>query len=119
MPTEMRVWEMSQDHLIPIGDVPFEADHLEKDLETLIEKTPSIIGDDLLVIARQLHTETGGIIDLLCIDNRGVLVLVEAKRDATPREAVAQALDYASWLDTADKSRIEETSKSFLKEAAH
>jgi hypothetical protein len=51
----MRVWEVSEGGLLPIGDVPFESDHLEKDLEGLIEKNPDILGDDLLVIARQRY----------------------------------------------------------------
>lgn len=40
----------------------------------------------------------GQLIDLLCIDADGTLVVVELKRDKTPREVTAQALDYASWV---------------------
>lgn len=47
----------------------------------------------------------GGRIDLLAIAPDGSLVLIELKRNRTPREIVAQALDYASWVEqlTADK----------------
>lgn len=50
-------------------------------------------------------TSHGGRIDLLAIAPDGSLVLIELKRDRTPREIVAQALDYASWVEqlTAEK----------------
>jgi len=37
----------------------------------------------------------GGRIDLLAIAPDGALVIIEIKRGRTPREVVAQALDYA------------------------
>ena len=41
----------------------------------------------------------GGRIDLLAIAPDASLVLIDLKRDRTPREVVAQALDYASWVE--------------------
>ena len=41
----------------------------------------------------------GGRIDLLAVAPDGSLVLIELKRDRTPREVVAQALDYAGWVE--------------------
>lgn len=41
----------------------------------------------------------GGIVDLLAIAPDGALVLIELKRDRTPRDVVAQALDYANWVE--------------------
>ena len=52
-----------------------------------------------MLIGRQERTGQGGIIDLLAIAPDGSLVLVELKRDRTPRDVVAQALDYASWVE--------------------
>ena len=40
----------------------------------------------------------GGRIDILAIDADGNLTVIELKRDQTPREVVAQLLDYASWV---------------------
>lgn len=101
MATEMRIWRVSdQKKLELIQDDDFGKNHLEKDLESWIESTPDILGEDLLVVARQLSIPGVGVLDLQCIDGAGVPVIVELKRGSTPREAVAQALDYASWLDT-------------------
>jgi len=41
-------------------------------------------------------------------------VIVELKRDMTPREVTAQALDYASWVETLDSIQIEEVAAGFL-----
>ena len=41
----------------------------------------------------------GGIVDLLAVAPDGALVLIELKRDRTPREVVAQAIDYACWVE--------------------
>jgi RecB family endonuclease NucS len=35
---------------------------------------------------------------VLGLDSEGVLHILELKRDRTPRDVVAQALDYASWV---------------------
>lgn len=108
MATEIKVWQVSQkDGLVPIYDTLLEASHLESELESWIEKDPEILGDDLLVIDRQLPIPGIGRMDLLCIDSTGALVIVELKRASTPREAVAQALDYASWLDGASEAQIQ------------
>ena len=57
-----------------------------------------------------------GIFDLLCIDSDGKVVIVEMKRDKTPREAVAQALHYASWLDAATEKEILDNAGEYLGE---
>ena len=54
---------------------------------------------DLLIIGRQVRTQFGGRIDLLAIDPEGDLLIIELKKDRTPREIVAQVLDYASWVN--------------------
>jgi len=55
-------------------------------------------------IGRQVRTAHGGIVDLLAIAPDGGLVVIELKRDLTPRDVVAQGLDYASWVETLDAS---------------
>ena len=54
-------------------------------------------------------TGFGGRIDLLAIAPDGSLILIELKRNRTPREVVAKALDYASWVE---KLRVDEISVS-------
>jgi hypothetical protein len=71
----------------------------EKVLEDMIVAAPQILSDSWMLIGRQERTAHGGIIDLLAIAPDGALILVELKRGRTPRDVVAQALDYASWVE--------------------
>ncbi len=77
----------------------------EQQLEDMIVTTPEILSGEWMLIGRQEQTGLGGRIDLLAIAPDASLVLIELKRNRTPREIVAQALDYASWVEhlTADK----------------
>ena len=78
----------------------------EKDLEDMITARPEMISSGWMLIGRQVRTSFGGIIDLLAIAPDGSLVLIELKRDKTPREIVAQALDYASWMEKLKPDKI-------------
>ena len=62
-----------------------------------------------------METAYGKFIDLLCMDSSGGLVIVELKRDKTPREVTAQALDYASWVKTLNADEIEAVASAHLK----
>lgn len=72
----------------------------EKLLEDILEDDVSLLGlpGPLLVIGRQVVTDYAGRLDLFCIDPEGVLYVVEVKKDRTPREVVAQAMDYGYWV---------------------
>src|SRR4051812_21065546 len=115
MANEIRLWELREGKLQNVEETSFAAGYLESQLENLIADNPSLLGDDLLVIDRQRDIPGIGVFDLLCIDANGVLVVIELKRDQTPREAVAQALHYASWLDLADEEEVLENAQEYLK----
>lgn len=71
----------------------------ERVLEDMIVAAPRIVSDEWMLIGRQERTSSGGVIDLLAVAPDGALVLIELKRERTPREVVAQALDYAVWVE--------------------
>jgi hypothetical protein len=77
----------------------------EQLLEEMIIAAPEILSSEWLLIGGQEQTGMGGRIDLLAIAPDASLVLIELKRNRTPREIVAQAIDYACWVEklTADK----------------
>src|SRR5258708_8640485 len=94
MPVEMGLWRVDDKPVrLTAAGMPTEAR-----LEELIEAEPTILGDPLLIIGRQVATSFGKIIDLLAVDADGVLHVLELKKDKTPREVVAQVLDYGSWV---------------------
>ncbi len=85
----------------------------EQLLEDMIVREPRLLSDEWMLIGRQERTLFGGIIDLLALAPDGSLVLIELKRDKTPRDIVAQALDYASWVEDLDAARIAEMFQRF------
>ena len=114
MSTEIKVWQISNKQITAIEENSFAAEHLEHELENWIVQSPEILGDDLLIIGRQQSVDNVGILDLLAVNSLGELSVVELKRDKAPREAVAQALDYASWLDATSEAEILEIAEHYL-----
>lgn len=106
MAIRMDLWRVRDSRL---EDVPVASLDLEERLEDWLEADPSISGMRLAIIGRQVETEFAGRIDLLALDTDGNTVVLELKRGRTPRDVVAQVLDYASWikgLSYADLDRI-------------
>lgn len=112
MPQDIKIWEINSDD--KLREVNKEKLELEQRLEKWLEKDISTISNDLLVIGRQIETDFGGIIDLLCLDQNGDLVIVELKRDKTPREITAQVIDYASWVDDLSNEKTNEIADGYL-----
>lgn len=50
-----------------------------------------------MLVGRQVATSYGKFIDMLAMNSAGNLSIIELKKSRTPREVVAQLLDYASW----------------------
>ena len=105
MPIRHSIWRVDQKpEALREGQLDSEAL-----LEEMIVAAPEILSPEWMVIGRQEDTSHGGRIDLLALAPDGALILIELKRGRTPREVVAQALDYATWaesLEADDLSRI-------------
>lgn len=83
----------------------------EYQLEDMIVNAPEILSREWMLIGRQEQTGLRGAagtgrIDLLAITPDGSLVLIELKRDKSARNIVAQALDYATWVDELTSEKI-------------
>lgn len=111
MPFAMNLWKSDGSKLI---EVPQSHLDQENRLEEWIAQDPSLLGTELLLIGRQVVTEYGGRIDLLGIDRQGDLIIIELKRNKTPRDVVAQVLDYASWAKDLTYKEIELIASGFL-----
>lgn len=94
MSLETAIWKVTE-----TGPVRLEYStlDLESSLEDMVVADPSLIGLDVLVIGRQIPTSYGGYVDSLAVDSDGQIHVIELKRDRTPRDVVAQTLDYGSW----------------------
>ncbi len=94
MPIEVGLWKLG-DRLQPVA---FTRMNSENRLETVLADDITVVDPDLLLIGRQVPTAFGKFIDLLALDSEGQVVVIELKKDKTPREVVAQLLDYGSWV---------------------
>ena len=105
MPQKIRVRKItSEGRLVKMNNN--EKIESEEKLEGWLESDISIIDPDLFVVGRQVETGLNGIVDLLCLDCKGDIVVIELKKDRTPRDVTAQTLDYASWAKNLDDSEI-------------
>lgn len=102
MPVELGIWRIDgrPQRLRP------ESLDAEDRLESLLHGGLGLLDDELLLLGRQVQTDFGKRIDLLGLDVDGNLVVVELKRERSPRDAVAQLLDYGSWVRALSRDRI-------------
>lgn len=109
MPIKHNVWKVgAKPAPLTIGRLSSE-----QQLEDMIVSDPRILSLEWLLIGRQEQTSHGGRVDLLAVAPDGSLVLIELKRDRTPREIIAQALDYASWVETLTPDKISQIFQRF------
>ena len=92
---------------------------LECHLEDWLENSPVALVQDehILWIGRQTSaTDEDGTIfsDLLGVDAEGNLVIAELKKARTPRDIIAQLLDYASWANDLAEAQIREIAEAYF-----
>jgi Endonuclease NucS len=94
MPLELGVWRIDQ------GLVALKATglDLESRLQDLLDRDITIANPGWMVIGREVETGFDSRLDILAIDTVGDLIVIELKRDQTPREVVAQVLEYGAWV---------------------
>lgn len=103
MTLEFGLWRADGPRLTSLSSTSLA---LESQLEEYIQSDPTLLGERLLIIGRQVQTKYGGFIDLLGIDVEGSVHVIELKRDRTPRDVVAQTLDYGSWVAQLSRPEI-------------
>jgi len=109
VPVEHSIWRVSN-RPEPLSRAALPSEQL---LEDMIVAAPNILSNEWMLIGRQVNTGVCGRIDLLAIAPDGVIILIELKRDRTPREVVGQALDYASWLEQLEEGDIARVYSNF------
>lgn len=113
MASEIKSWQIIDGKLVNLESSLVNDGKKERnDLEQWIKSNPQILGDDIVVIGEQIPTSSGPL-DFLGIDNNGNTVIVELKRDKLPREALAQAIDYASDVAGWEIDHFREICKSY------
>ena len=101
-----------------IQSIEFMDNYAEKDIQDWVEKNSEVIYEDepVLIIGREVMTDTGHSIDLLGIDRNGYPVVIELKATKTPRTVISQTLDYASWVGTLNNEELIDIGEEYIKE---
>jgi hypothetical protein len=110
----MPIFKQSDEgHFVSFEETPFP--HLEKELENWIEKSPQLVfgGEQLAIIGRQSRTDFGKELDLLAVDQTGATVIIELKLGEATRDVVAQAIEYAAWVSSLSRERIDEIASDY------
>lgn len=97
---EIKLWRISAEAHGKSKAVPVQSTtqtSTEELLEDVLTGSPDLLMTGLHLIGRQSETP-GGPLDLLGVDQDGRMVVFELKRGKLTRDAVAQAVDYASYL---------------------
>ena len=81
MPTTMALWRLNDaGSATPVAAERLAAEAL---IKWLWSQLPELLGDEVLIVGRQVSTPSGPL-DLLALDTEGRLVVIENKRDRTP-----------------------------------
>ena len=103
---EVKIWAVDDASTVVSLDSKFQVD-TEALLEETLVKNPDLLIPGLTLVGRQTPTP-GGPLDLLGVDEDGRLVVFELKRGTLSRDAVAQIIDYASYLDAMELAEFAE-----------
>ena len=105
----IKLWKIGGSADKPIiTDVPnVSQTKTEEMLEDILVKVPSLLLNGLTLVGRQVETGSGPL-DLLGVDEDGELIVFELKRGILTRDAVAQVIDYTSYLANLNPSALSE-----------
>ena len=100
--------DIENKQLIKIPATTFSSLNLRErfDIQEWIEKTPDILGEGLLIIAKELILPSGKRLDLLAVDRQGSLVIIELKRDDSGSDVEWQAIKYTSYCSSFTQADI-------------
>ena len=113
MPIEIGFWNITENKIDKVDFISIDS---EKRLEDILTKDISILGEDYLIIGRQIITSYGKKIDLLSINQEGNLTVIELKKNKTSRDVTAQTLDYASWIKDLSYDDIKSLCEEYYKD---
>ena len=94
----MTLFTVSEGTATILDSTSFAFRHNEAWIQELADETPHFVNDGqpMVSLGREIATVHGHYIDNLFLDGNGTIVVAEMKRQQTPRNVVAQVLDYAA-----------------------
>jgi hypothetical protein len=112
----MPIWKIGENGPAKLAETKFKTEKLlEEKLEEWILADPTILGESLLIIGRQvLIPDTRDRLDLLAVDSFGNAVVIELKRGHLTDPVDIQALRYASYVAKWRFEDFENQARNFM-----
>lgn len=110
------VYHIDGDDIHSLSPTSFDdIDIEEANIEEWIIQNPSVLGEELLVVASQYSKfdKTAERPDVLALDPEGKLVVVELKRDKADETTDLQAIKYASYCSTISAEELQKDYRTF------
>ena len=118
--TDIGIWEIDRESRAGTKLGLAKRVETEEMLEDVLVANPNMLMRGLTLVGRQVSVASG-YVDLLGIDDEGRLTVFELKREKLTRKAVAQVLDYGSYLEDLSEPElatliVEESGKNGIDE---
>ena len=113
----MYIYDKEKNELVEVEETTYSENNLKErdNIEEWIRKNPSIIDEDLLIIAHEYDKfDIKERLDLLAVDKDGALAIIELKRDDSGSEIEFQALKYCSYCSTLKPQDIIEIYQEYI-----
>lgn len=114
----MYLFDNESNSLVKVDKCSFKSLGLDErnNLQEWIAKEPSSLGEELLIIQKEFDgfSDTRERLDLLALDKRGNLVVIENKLDDSGRDVTWQAIKYASYCSSLTKQDIIDIYQKYL-----
>ena len=111
MAQDIKLWSIENDRLRERRRRSLD---FEERLEGWISADPTIVSRELMIGGLHVKTGFGGVVDLLGLEESGDLVVLNVKRESSPRDVTAQALDYAAWAQGLSNEEVTAIADSYL-----
>lgn len=108
----------SENSIVKLEAKRFSEENLQerKHLQEWLATTPEALGEELLIIQKEFDgfEGTSERLDLLALDKEGQLVIIENKLDDSGRDVVWQAVKYAAYCSSLNKTQIVQIYQKYL-----
>lgn len=112
------IYDKEKKEFSPSQETTFKSHNIleRKDLEKWITDHPEILGEEFLIVTTEYDQfdKTKERLDLLAVDRKGKLTIIELKRDESGKNVELQALKYAAYCSTLSIEEIVEIRNQYL-----
>ena len=115
----MSVYRIAEDGFEPLRETSFEAEKLYErtDMQRMLRNKPEVLEEGLFIVAEEYSdwVESNRRIDLLAVDGKGRLVVIELKRSDEDSLMDLQAIRYAAMVANMPLEKVIDAHKEHLR----